>query len=371
MEEIIFRPKVYEYDSAKEFVEAVEFKADDLVFTSQVVFEHFLKQYDITSKVIFQTDFGQGEPTDEMVEKIMELTRKGDYKRIIAIGGGTVLDIAKIISVTDDRSLDELYDDMSSIKCQRPLIAVPTTCGTGSEVTNIAVVNRIKLGTKMGLVSPEMFPKEALLVPELLMGLPDYVFGTSSIDALVHATESAVSPKATDFTRIFSYAAIEKIIRGFQRIATEGKSAMPELMKEFLTASTFAGLAFGTAGCGPVHAMSYPFGGTYHVAHGESNFVIFTGVFKHYVKKNNSGAVKALNELLAELLSCSIDDVYVALDALLNEILPKKTMKEYGVKTEELEQFAANVIQEQQRLLGNSFYPLDEAQVLEIYQSVY
>lgn len=371
MEEIIFKPQIIEYDSCSEFIEATQFKADDLIFTSQSVYENFLKHYDFESKIIFQRQYGSGEPNDEMVSKIMAEVRKGDYQRIIAIGGGTVLDIAKILSVTDERSLDELYEQIDTVKRQRTLLAVPTTCGTGSEVTNIAVVNRLRLGTKMGLVSPEMFPEQAILVPELLNGLPKYVFATSSIDALVHATESAVSPKATEFTRLFSYAAIRKIINGFQRIVSEGDQVMPDLMKDFLTASTFAGLAFGTAGCGPVHAMSYPFGGTYHVAHGESNFVIFTGVLKHYVEKDNSGAVVALNELLAELLACPIEDVYIALDSLLDQILPKQSMKEYGVKETELLEFAKNVIQEQQRLLGNSFYPLDEAQVLKIYQSIY
>ncbi|MBX8935468.1 4-hydroxybutyrate dehydrogenase [Enterococcus gilvus] len=371
MEEIIFEPRIYQYETCAEFVEHVSPAATDFILTNQYIYEPFFKDFKLPATVVYQEQYGQGEPTDEMVSKLMTEIRKGDYQRVIAIGGGTILDIAKILSVTDDRTLDEMYDQKDSIKRQRDLLAIPTTCGTGSEVTNIAVVNRLSLGTKMGLVSPEMFPTDAILIPELLTTLPEYVFATSSIDALVHAAESAVSPKATEFTKLFSYAAIRKIITGYQKIEAEGKEVLPSLMKEFLTASTFAGLAFGTAGCGPVHAMSYPFGGTYHVAHGESNFVIFTGVFKHYAEQKNEGALIELNSVLAELLDCPIEEVYPALDQLLDKMLPKRALKDYDVKQIELPQFAKNVIQEQQRLLGNSFIPLDEAQVLKIYQSIY
>lgn len=371
MEEIVFRPQIYTFDSCQAFIDEFGLQVTDLVLTNRYIFDPYFQDFNISSKVVYQEDFGKGEPTDTMVNALMSIVKQGDYHRVIAIGGGTILDLAKILSVTTDKSLDWMYDHKDKLTRQRELLAIPTTCGTGSEVTNIAVINRTKLKTKMGLASPAMFATKAILIPELLKTLPNYVFATSSIDALVHSCESAVSPKATPFTKVFSYAAIEKIITGYKRIAKESKMVIPDLVGEFLTASTFAGLAFGTAGCGPVHAMSYPFGGGYHVAHGESNFVIFTGVFKYYLTKKQDGAINELADTLAELLECEKTEVFDKLDELLNQILPKKAMSEYGVKQAELAVFAKNVMAEQQRLLTNSFIPLEEADILRIYQNIY
>ncbi|MCQ4720652.1 iron-containing alcohol dehydrogenase, partial [Flavonifractor plautii] len=108
-----------------------------------------------------------------------------------------------------------------------------------------------------------MYADHAVLIPELLEGLPFSVFATSSIDAQVHAVESSLSPKATPYTKLFGYKAIEMIIMGYQRIATEGREALLSLLEDFLVASNFAGIAFGTAGCAAVHALSYPLGGKY------------------------------------------------------------------------------------------------------------
>ena len=144
-------------------------------------------------------------------------------------------------------------------------------------------------------MTPHMYADEAVLVPELLNGLPFAVFATSSIDALVHAVESSLSPKATPFTKLFGYKAIEMIIRGYQEIAANGPDARLPLMKDFLIASNYAGIAFGTAGCAAVHATSYPLGGTYHVAHGESNYAMFTGVLKNYMEIRQDGEIAVMN----------------------------------------------------------------------------
>ena len=211
----------------------------------------------------------------------------------------------------------------------------------------------------------------AVLIPELLEGLPFHVFATSSIDALVHAVESVLSPKATPYTKLFSYRAMEMIIRGYQKIAAEGKEGRISLLGDFLIASNYAGLAFGTAGCAAVHATSYPLSGKYHVAHGESNYVMFTGVLKNYREIRQDGEIAVLNEALAGLLGCGVSEVYEKLEELLNQILPKKPLHTYGVMKEDLPEFAHSVITNQGRLMGNNFVPLDEKQVLKIYRDLY
>lgn len=371
MEQIIFEPRIYRYDTCKEFLETYKLTADDLIFTNEYIYEPFFGDLDVKAARIFQEKYGTGEPTDVMITDIMADVKKGNYKRIFAIGGGSILDIAKILAVASDATLDEMYDDMGALKKQVELHAIPTTCGTGSEVTNISVVNRTKINAKMGLVSPEMFPDTALLIPELLTTLPYGVFATSSIDALVHAVESSLSPKATEYTKLFGYKATEMILKGYQILADKGQDALPELLGDFLVASNFAGLAFGTAGAGAVHAMSYPFGGKYHVAHGESNYAIFNGVLQYYLTKKTDGEIDTLRENLAEILDCTKEESFNEMDSLLNKILPRKPLKEYGVTEQDLPEFAKNVVENQQRLMSNNFVELSEKDILNIFKSIY
>ena len=232
-------------------------------------------------------------------------------------------------------------------------------------------MSRTRMGTKLGLVSPAMYADHAVLVPELLEGLPFGVFATSSIDALVHAVESALSPKATPYTKLFSYKAIEMILGGYQKIAAQGKEARIALLGDFLIASNYAGLAFGTAGCAAVHATSYPLGGKYHVAHGESNYAMFTGVLKNYMQIKQDGEIAVLNDYLAKLLCCDTAVVYDKLEELLDQILPKKPLHAYGVTEADLPEFARSVIVSQGRLMANNFVPLDEARVLKIYKELF
>ena len=305
---------------------------------------------------------------DAIAQEAVKYVAPGD---VIAIGGGTVIDIAKVLAVSDGEGVDDLYDKAPDLEKKRELIIIPTTCGTGSEVTNISIMARTRIGTKLGLVSPAMYADYAVLIPQLLEGLPFKVFAASSIDALVHAVESALSPKATPYTKLFGYKAIEMIIRGYQTIAKKGPESRFSLLNDFLLASNYAGLAFGTAGCAAVHATSYPLGGKYHVAHGESNYAMFTGVLKNYMELRRDGEIAVLNQYLADLLGCMTNVVYDELEKLLDQILPKRPLREYGVTREDLPVFAHSVVTEQGRLMANNFVPLDAARVLKIYTELY
>ena len=371
MEQIIFRPKLYKFDTFKAFAEEFKINGNDLILTNRYIYDPYSDNNKCGAQVIYQEEFGGGEPTDTMVDAIINTASKKKFDRVVAIGGGTVIDIAKVLSVSDGSSVDSLYDNKDSLKKLHTLIIIPTTCGTGSEVTNISIINRTRLGVKMGLTSESMFADYAVLVPELLAKLPLKVFGTSSIDALVHAVESSLSPKATVYTKLMGYKAIEMIITGYQKLVKEGMDKLPELMGDFLTASNMAGFAFGTAGCAAVHAMSYPLGGTYHVPHGESNYAIFTGVLNKYMEKKQDGEIAHLNAYLAELLHCDVKNVYDELEKLLNNILPKKPLHEYGVTKEDITTFTDNVIATQGRLTANNFVPLSREDMIDIYSKLY
>lgn len=370
MKEIVLKPSLYRFGTCKEFVTEFKLGKGDLVLTNRYIYEPYFAA-DSGASVIYQEEYGAGEPTDIMVDAILEQAAQAGCNRVIAIGGGTIIDIAKVLAVSDGQTVDELYANMANLKKRRELVIIPTTCGTGSEITNIAIMNRTRIGIKVGLVSDNMYADSAVLIPELLSGLPFPVFATSSIDALVHAVESSLSPKATPYTKLFGYKAIEMIIRGYQKIASDGPDARKSMLDDFLTASNYAGIAFGTAGCAAVHALSYPLSGKYHVAHGESNYAMFTGVLKNYMEIKTNGAIAQLNNHLADLLDCDADVVYDELESLLDHILPKKALHEYGVTKDDLSIFTDNVMSTQGRLMANNFVSLDAARVLKIYRELY
>ena len=366
------KPDLYKYATAAEFAKEFEIGKGDLVITNQYIYEPFFGSLNLGCDVIFQEKYGAGEPTDEMVEAIYADSRKmGEHKRVIAIGGGTVIDISKLFSLKNVSPVDDLYDGKLEVVKNKELVLVPTTCGTGSEVTNIAILALLKKGTKKGLAVDEMYADHAVLVPELLKGLPFKFFATSSIDALVHAVESSLSPKGNEITRMFGYKAIDMILSGYKKIAAEGEDARIPLLGEFLAASTYAGIAFGNAGCAAVHATSYPLGAKYHVAHGESNYAMFTGVMNKYMSIRSDGEIAKLNAYIAGILGCDVANVYEELEKLLNHILPKKALHEYGVTEQDLEEFTDSVLENQQRLLANNFVPLSREQILEIYKVLY
>ena len=253
---------------------------------------------------------------------------------------------------------------------EKELILVPTTCGSGSEMTNVAVFALSKKGTKKGLASDEMYADAAVLIPELLRVLPFRFFATSSIDALIHAVESSLSPKGNTYTRMFGYQAIEMILNGYMQIRDRGEEARMDHLEEFLLASNYAGIAFGNAGCAAVHALSYPLGATYHVTHGESNYAMFTGVMKNYMEIKTDGEIAKLNAFIAGILGCAAEHVYESLEELLDTILPKKRLHEYGVTEEDLVRFTDSVMTNQGRLMANNFVELDRERVYKIYREL-
>jgi len=369
MRQLSLKPQIFKYDRCAEFADEFSVGKGDLIITNEFIYKPFFDSLSLEADVLYQEHYGSGEPSDEMAEKIYSDIKKS-YKRIIAIGGGTVLDLAKLYALKNVSPIIDLFDRKIELKKDKELVLIPTTCGTGSEVTNISILEIKSRQTKLGLAADELFADYAVLIPELLGSLPYHFFATSSIDALIHAVESCVSPKATSLTKIFAFEAIRMIIRGYQKVAKNGADARYRLLEDFLFASTYAGIAFGNAGVGAVHAMSYPLGGKYHVAHGEANYALFTRVFDEYISVSRDGTITALNNLLAELLDCSNNEVYTELAKLLNNILPLKKLREYGVTEEDIPAFTSNVMEKQGRLTANNYVPLDAARVSEIYKDL-
>ena len=367
-------PAIAEYEKFADFARGAGLGSNDLILTNEYIYRPVISELGLGCETIFQEKFGGGEPTDEMVDAILNELREKEYGRIIAVGGGTVIDIAKVLAVAaPGDKVDDLYDRMAEglVKIH-PLLIVPTTCGTGSEVTNISIINRVSKGVKQGIVSSAMFADEAALIPEMLMSLPYGVFATSSIDAMVHAVESYLSPNACALSELFSVEAIHFILKGWKRALEKGGTeTWKESALEFLRASNYAGIAFGYAGCAAVHAMAYPLGSVHHIPHGQANQLMFAAVMKKYVQKQPKGKLEDLEAVLGEELGVAAKAGLDRLYRLMDDVLKCTPLREHGIKEEELPVFAKNVVETQQRLLNNNYVALTEGEILEAYRGAF
>ena len=361
--------EIKEFDTFAEFAKEEGLGETDLILTNEYIYEPTISSLNTGCQTLFQEKYGMGEPTDDMVNAILDDLRKKEFGRIIAVGGGTIIDIAKAVAVAGkDDSVDDLYDKKNQLVKHHELVIVPTTCGTGSEVTNIAVINRVSRGVKMGLTSPVMYADSAVMITDMLDTLPYKVFATSSIDAMIHSVESYLSPNGCSISRVFSETALRTIVSCWKKsVGADWK----EYKAEFLRASNQAGLAFGYAGCAAVHALSYPLGSVYHIPHGQSNQLMFAPVMKKYKELKPVGRINDLEAVLADVLGGKPEDALQALYGLMDQILKSEPLHTFGVKESDLPVFAKNVPETQQRLLKNNYVPLTEEQILEIYQTAF
>lgn len=367
------KTEIEEYDTFEQFAKEAQLEEKDLVLCGEHTYKQYVEPLSLGVQTLFREKYGKGEPTDGAVDAILDALRDKNFDRIVAIGGGTVIDIAKAVAVAaPEDKVDDLYDHVSELEKRHPLIIVPTTCGTGSEVTNISVMNRVSKGVKMGLASDAMLADKAVLITNLLDSMPYQVFATSSIDAMVHSAESFLSPNGCSISRLFSSEALKLILTCWDKVVKEGgEEAWKRYAAEFLEASNWAGLGFGYAGCAAVHACAYPLGSVYHIPHGQSNQLMFQDVMKMYKKLCPDGRINELEALIAESLHVTPDTSLETLYALMDKVLKKAPLKEFGVRESDLAQFAKDVIQTQQRLLRNNYVELTEEQILEIYRAAF
>lgn len=367
------KTEIEEYDTFEGYAKEAQLGADDLVLCGEHTYDDYVAPLSLPVQTLFREKYGKGEPTDGMVDAILDDLRDKKYSRIIAIGGGTVIDIAKAVAVAGPTDkVDDLYDKAAQLKAYHELVIIPTTCGTGSEVTSISVINRIKKGIKMGLATSAMLPAKAVMITNLLDSLPYKVFATSSIDAMVHSVESYLSPNACTISRIFSKEALITIIKSWKKsVEAGGCEAWKEYAADFLKASNWAGLGFGYGGCAAVHATAYPLGSVYHIPHGQSNQLMFRAVMEKYKELQPVGRINELESIIAQALKTDDTGALNALYELMDEVLKAQPLRELGVKEDDLPEFAHNVIETQQRLLKNNYVQLTEEQLLEVYKSAY
>ena len=220
------------------------------------------------------------EPSYQDVEKVMKEVESCSGDLIIAIGGGSVMDAAKLCCVLKDAdyTVKDLLEDPTLAKKQIKTVMIPTTCGTGSEATCNAIVAIPEEQSKKGIVNDSMIPDYVVLDSQMIKKLPKSIVAATGVDALAHAVECFTSKKATSFSDTYALAAAKLIFHNI-REAYQNPDNM-EAKSSMMLGAFYGGVAITGSGTTAVHALSYPLGGKYHIAHGVSNAILFAHVME-------------------------------------------------------------------------------------------
>lgn len=306
-------------------------------------------EVDIYSNVV-------ADPPEPVVLEAVEAARRHGADIVIGLGGGSSMDVAKLIAVLagGEQDIGAIYG-IGNVKGHRlPLVQIPTTAGTGSEVTNIAIVTT-GATTKMGVVAPQLYADMALLDAELTLGLPPMVTAATGIDAMVHAIEAYTSRhKKNPLSDILARKALGLLSANLVTACEDGRNLAAR--QAMLLGAMLAGQAFSNAPVAAVHALAYPIGGTFHVPHGLSNSLVLPHVLRF-----NLPAAAALYAELAEIVvpqaSGSVEARAEALVVAMQQIAAitgiERTLQQVGIKETDLDQLADDAML-QTRLLGNN-----------------
>lgn len=242
-------------------------------------------------------------PTVEEVEKAYRVAAEFKPDVIIGIGGGSPIDAAKVLAVmmTNDKDIADLEGVDKYEVCPMPLLAIPTTAGTGSEVTVFSVITDSEREYKITIGGRSMAPKWAFIDPDLTVSLPRSITASTGLDALVHAIESYTSTISTPLSELFSKKAIEIISKNLRQAVYNGENI--NARGSMIYASLLAGIAFSNTRLGNVHAMSHPLSAIYHVPHGVANSILLPVVMRF-----NLPACPEKYEKIAELMGEPLDN---------------------------------------------------------------
>ncbi|HPU77694.1 MAG TPA: iron-containing alcohol dehydrogenase [Thermosynergistes sp.] len=314
------------------------------------------------------------EPPVDIPLKIADIVKEKGIDLIIGFGGGSSLDCAKggaILATNGGHPRD--YFGVNKVKKPGiPTILIPSTAGTGSEVTAVAVFDDPKQGAKFGIQSPFNYAKVALVDPEMTMTCPPKVTASSGMDALIHAVEAYTSKDASPLSDLLALPAIELIGHYLVRAYADGKNI--EARTAMSLASLWAGLSFAQAGCAAVHACAYPLGSTYHVPHGLANSLMFVPVTKFNLISNYDRYGKIASLLGEETQALSLKEkAEKCVDAIVNLMksldMPLK-LRDVGVKEETLEKMGKDTML-QTRLLAHNPREVKEEDAIRFFKEAY
>jgi alcohol dehydrogenase class IV len=315
------------------------------------------------------------DPPEAVVLAATEAAKVADVDAVIGFGGGSSLDVAKLVAVLamDNQSLKDIYGVGNITGRRLPLILIPTTSGTGSEVTPISILTTGK-SEKMGVVSPVLIPDIALLDPELTLGLPAHVTAATGIDAMVHAIEAYASTSANNnpLSKVLAKQALRLMGAALETAVHTPRDI--EARSDMLLGSLLAGQAFANSPVAAVHALAYPIGGHYKVPHGLSNALVLPQVLRF-------NAVTA-PQSYAEIAVCAFPDLAglspqaaatafaEAMADLSKRCGLQQRLRDLGIKRGALPMLAGDAMN-QTRLLVNNPRTVTQADALAIYEAVW
>ncbi len=317
----------------------------------------------------------QADPAEDIILDAVQFAKSEQVDAILGFGGGSSMDVAKVIAILADpkqtQSLQDLYGINNAQKPRLPLILVPTTAGTGSEVTPISIVTTGET-TKTGIVSPILYADIAILDANFTKDLPAHITAATGIDAMVHAIEAYTSKiKKNVYADMLAKQALKLLNKNLKLVLKDGSNL--EARQNMLLGSMLAGQAFANSPVGAVHALAYPLGGHFHLSHGHTNALVLVEVMKfnapeakqHYAElmqwldPYSKGSMDGLCDLFIDHMQRHLDESGLTL-----------RLKDLKVPESKLELLAQDAML-QTRLLQNNPRELTQADALRIYQTIY
>ncbi len=362
-------------------LEVEKFKANNIL----IITDPFLKELGLTDSIekplldngystTIYTDIAP-EPPLAIGEKLVEFTRQNHFDLVIGLGGGSALDLTKLAAVlaTHDGKVAD-YLNLTGTKSLEnkglPKILISTTSGTGSEVTNISVLS---LETTKDVVTHDYLLADVAIVdPALTISLPPKVTAATGVDALTHAIEAYVSVNANEVTDALALQAIKLISGSIRTAVHDGQNK--QARSDMSYGSYLAGLAFFNAGVAGVHALAYPLGGQFHIAHGDSNAVLLPYVMG-YIRQSCEKRMKDILDAMGissaylsqEEASYKCVDV---LKQLVQDVNIPSTLKGFNIPELALEQLTDDATK-QTRILARSPMPLKREDIYTIYRAAF
>ena len=364
-------------EKVKDIVEKEQAKTA-LVFTDQGIknagiLACLTEELDKLGIVYHVTDDLKAEPAYTDVEKAVEESSAFACDLIFAIGGGSVMDAAKLFSVLKgaDYTLRDLLNDPSQARKRIKTVMIPTTCGTGAEATCNAIVAIPEEQSKKGIVNDSMIPDYVILDSQMIRKLPKSIVAATGVDALAHVVECYTSKKATPLSDTYALAGAKLIFRNIQA-AYENPDDM-EAKNKMLLGAYYGGIAITGSGTTAVHALSYPLGGKYHIPHGVSNAILFAHVMDFNRSACETELAELCDEVYPELSGKSVGEKSCYIIQKIAEIVKTTNiptdLSQFGITAEDLD-FLVEAGSQQTRLLVNNKQELSKDDIREIYKKV-
>ncbi|WP_332605567.1 iron-containing alcohol dehydrogenase [Acinetobacter sp. ESBL14] len=317
----------------------------------------------------------QADPPEHIVLEAVDFAKQEQIDVIIGFGGGSSMDVAKIIALLahpkQQQNLSEIYGVNQAKTPRLPLILIPTTAGTGSEVTPISIVTT-GATTKMGVVSPILYADVAILDATFTQGLPAHITAATGIDAMVHAIEAYTSNiKKNFYADMLAKNALKLLNHNLAKVLKNGADL--EARQNMLVGSMLAGQAFANAPVGAVHALAYPLGGHFHLSHGHTNALVLVEVLKFNAPKAKQHYAELMQLLDPRSTGCTDGLCDLFIDHMQNHLdqsgLTLK-LSQLDIAEAKLPQLAKDAML-QTRLLQNNPREMTEQDALDIYQAIY